>query len=585
MSSRLPTLRRVSQLVFLALFVLLFAGAAFGRAKLLAPDAFLSIDPLLALSAAVSLRRVVQPLLWAAVPVAILSVVLGRVFCGWICPMGTTIDACERAFGLRRLARRAPSSSPADKNAAAATGVRWRRLKYYVLIGLLATMVIPAAHRTAQDLGLRQSVGLSAVYLADPIAMLTRTFAWVVFPAAEWATRMAGDTATGWGYSDLVHNHPLLDQVLAPTQTALSLATRPAYARLGLVTFLLFGGIIALGRFQRRFWCRNLCPLGALLGVLSLIGRRVGLRYGVKVSAQCARCLRCVSECKVGAISISEDSGATAPSRPECIHCYSCLAVCRKSAVSVGIGGRKQSRPEPELRLDRRRVLGAIGAGFAAVAIPKSSLGAMRSSTAQMLRLSDSRLIRPPGSLPEDQFVTACVRCGECMAVCPTNTLQAAVGEGGLEALGTPVIVPRAGACAQSCNLCGNVCATRAIEPFTPEEKKHLYVGAASVDRSACIAWALGRECVVCDEACSYNAISQEISETGVRRPVVNEGICVGCGICECVCPVAPLGAIHVSSSGDKRYLSREEQKRLRDRADQPAPQGDAGGASPYPGL
>ena len=94
------------------------------------------------------------------------------------------------------------------------------------------------------------------------------------------------------------------------------------------------------------------------------------------------------------------------------------------------------------------------------------------------------------------------------MKVCPTNTLQPAVGEGGLEALGTPVIVPRVGACSQPCTLCGSVCPTRAIEPFTVEEKKHLYHGTASVDRSTCIAWAFGRECVICQEACPYNKMS-----------------------------------------------------------------------------
>ena len=164
------------------------------------------------------------------------------------------------------------------------------------------------------------------------------------------------------------------------------------------------------------------------------------------------------------------------------------------------------------------------------------------------------------------------------MKVCPLNALQPAWGEGGLEALGTPILVPRIGPCLQACNLCGRVCPTRAIQPFTEAEKDHLYLGTASIDRSTCIAWASQRMCLVCDEACSYDAIHQ-VEGDGVPRPVVDERVCVGCGMCEWVCPVEPLGAIRVNSSGDRRHLSREEQ-----RSRQP-PEQDAGHGSPYPGA
>jgi polyferredoxin len=554
MSRGLRLTRRASQVIFLAGFLLLFAVAADPLASPIPVDLYLRADPLLALSAMVSLRRIAWPLLWYALPVTVLSILLGRVFCGWICPMGTSIDLLERIFRLRG---RKPSAGP-----------QWHRVKFYLLIAVLVTMLMPAAHRANQELGLTQSVGLSAVYLMDPIALLTRTLTWVGLPVAQWAAVMTSDTVSGWSYSRVVEENPLLNRALSPFQLGLSMVVRPAYFRLGLITFLIFSGIVALSRYQTRFWCRNLCPLGALLGFL---GKLSPVRLAV--SDKCNRCMRCVNECKAGAIG--DD-----PNRyqgPECIECYSCIAVCPEQAISLAVGYDRTAR-EDELRLDRRRVLGAIGAGVAAVAIPKSALSAMKTyATENVLKLSSLRLIRPPGALAETEFVTACVRCGECMKVCSTNTLQPAVGEGGLEALGTPVIVPRVGACAESCTLCGRVCPTGAIQPFSVEEKKHLYLGTASVDRSACIAWAFGRSCMICDEVCPYDAISPDVSAGGVLRPLVDERICVGCGKCEWMCPVEPLGAIRVNSSGDKRHLRREERRLLRDRAEQEKQEG-----SPY---
>jgi len=558
MYRRLRAARRVSQLLFLAAFALLFALATFPPKTRIPVDLFLRADPLIAMSAMVSLRKLIFPLVWYALPVVVLSLFLGRAFCGWICPMGTTLDICER---LLRIRGRRPAQAP-----------RWSRVKFYILIALVVTMLLPAAHRSAREWALTDTVGVSAVYLMDPIALLTRTFTLVGLPVSQWGMGMTRDVVTEWSYATFVADHPMLDRVFAPVQTGLSMLTRDsgAHFRLGLLSFAIFAGIVALGHYSRRFWCRNLCPLGALLGVLGKISP-----VKLAVSEKCTRCMRCVNECKVGAIS--EDPHEY--SGPECIACYSCIAVCPENAVSL-TARRERAGREDTLSLDRRRLLESAGLGLAAAALLKVDWGAARTQAGeQVLKASSQRLLRPPGALGEDAFVTACVRCGECMKVCPTNALQPAFGEGGLESLGTPILVPRIGPCTQACNQCGQVCPTRALEPFSTEEKAHLYLGTASIDRSTCIAWAAGKQCLVCDEACSYDAISQEVGE-GVERPVVNDRICVGCGLCEWVCPVEPLGAIRVYSTGDKRHWTRDEQREFREQAEQ-----ESAGASPYPGL
>jgi len=146
------------------------------------------------------------------------------------------------------------------------------------------------------------------------------------------------------------------------------------------------------------------------------------------------------------------------------------------------------------------------------------------------------------------------------MKVCPTNGLQPALTEAGIEGLWTPILVPKIGECAQNCNLCSKVCPTQAIQPFEKDEKQHIFIGTAVIDRSQCIVWNGDKACLICEEYCSYLAVHfREVD--GVRRPFVNEKKCTGCGKCESACPIQPQAAIRVFSFGDKRHMSREEQK------------------------
>jgi NAD-dependent dihydropyrimidine dehydrogenase PreA subunit len=148
------------------------------------------------------------------------------------------------------------------------------------------------------------------------------------------------------------------------------------------------------------------------------------------------------------------------------------------------------------------------------------------------------------------------------MRVCPTNGIQPALGEAGLEGFWTPVLVPRIGPCAAECTACGQVCPTDALAPFTVEEKYWIYLGTAAIDRSTCLVWAHGRQCLICDEYCTYDAIYWKQDEQGRRVPYVDEYRCVGCGLCENACPIQPLAAIRVSSIGDKREWPRGVQQR-----------------------
>jgi len=159
----------------------------------------------------------------------------------------------------------------------------------------------------------------------------------------------------------------------------------------------------------------------------------------------------------------------------------------------------------------------------------------------------------------KQELLSRCIGCGECVNVCPTDAIQPSHSATELEALWTPRLVPRLGYCDYSCNTCGQVCPTGAIPQLALDEKRRTAIGTARIDRERCIAWAEGRNCIVCEEMCPVpsKAIRVDVeaqdpngAKPSVLRPIVMEGLCIGCGICEYHCPVDGEGAIRVFPVG-----------------------------------
>jgi formate hydrogenlyase subunit 6/NADH:ubiquinone oxidoreductase subunit I len=186
-----------------------------------------------------------------------------------------------------------------------------------------------------------------------------------------------------------------------------------------------------------------------------------------------------------------------------------------------------------------------------------------------------AQLIRPPGSQPEPEFLARCIKCEECLHICPTNVIQPAMTEAGIEGFWTPVMNNTIGYCEINCVLCGEACPTEAIRAISLDEKlgrgefdgNPIVLGTAFFDRGRCLPWAMDRPCVVCQEVCptSPKAIKTEevdIVRNGqvihLKRPHVEPDLCIGCGICEHECPVVDRRAVYVTSVGESR--SRKNQ-------------------------
>jgi ferredoxin len=161
------------------------------------------------------------------------------------------------------------------------------------------------------------------------------------------------------------------------------------------------------------------------------------------------------------------------------------------------------------------------------------------------------RPVRPPGSVPEPEFLQMCVRCGECFQACPNNVLQPLGFQQGLEGLWTPQVVADWSGCEPSCSNCGQVCPTGAIRALPLEEKRFARMGLAVVNRQTCLPYAGRQACQLCVDECAtagYHAVEfirvgtevdpsgQPIEGSGFLAPVVLPERCVGCGLCQTRC-------------------------------------------------
>ncbi|RKX44118.1 MAG: 4Fe-4S ferredoxin [Verrucomicrobia bacterium] len=332
----------------------------------------------------------------------------------------------------------------------------------------------------------------------------------------------------------------LFDPIALLTRTATALAS-PGM-RAGWLLIALFTVLLLLNAWRPRFWCRYICPLGALLGTAS----RLMPGGIVRDKEKCTDCGLCNRDC-IGACSPNSCTRMT-----ECFVCWNCIEDCPEKALSW------QWMPETgqldrETGVSRRAFFGATAGGVAtAIALRTQAIEGY------------PERIRPPGALAEPDFLDRCLKCGECMKVCPTGVLRPALAEAGVSGLWTPVMDMERGYCEYNCVLCAQVCPSGAIERLTIAEKtgQPVKTGTAFVDRSRCLPWSFGRNCVVCEEVCPVSpkaiytdTIHMEIDGkvVALHRPWVDPDRCTGCGLCQHECPVNDLAAIRVTAAGESR--------------------------------
>jgi len=494
-------LRRISQIVCFILFAWLlvrtkmFDSEGVGM-RLAYPNLFSKLDPLAALVNALAGHALYAGLAWSLI-ILIPTFFLGRFFCGWICPLGSLNHFLS---GIRSESKRCKTLIASNRYK------KWQTAKYFVLMaGLLAAIC-------------RSSI----VGWIDPLTLFLRSAGISILPAAASKKFYIVYQPHYW-----------------------------FYVMMG-VAFL---ALLAMNLRVTRFWCRALCPLGALLGMAtrwSILGLH-------KNAATCNKCSQCLVGCQGG----DDPIGGVPWRKAECHLCLNCVAACPHGCLQF-----RFFHQGPEVvgtSLPRRRALAAMATGLAAAPM-------LHAQTARG-KSRNERLIRPPGALDETDFLSQCIRCGECVRVCPNNALQPTFAEAGLEGLWSPVVTPKIGYCEPKCMLCSEVCPTGAIRELTVPQKgwvagdgapsRPVRLGTAVYDREHCMPWARATECLVCEEWCpaepkaiyfeNAQVMDREGNTRTLKRPHVDPNRCVGCGACEFACPLRERPAVYVVSLGESR--------------------------------
>lgn len=502
--------RIISQLLFLTLFFLLLIHSGQSNTQSFPfTDSFFYIDPLIFLLHFLTTGVILPLFLLSLIPIT-LTLIFGRFFCGWVCPFGSINQFFTWLF---RQARKNRKEKGVNKPLL--------KLKYAILIAIIIAAIM----------------GTHFGGWLDPFSLLTRTSTTVINPSINYSIHQI--TKPGANDSGIIAKtfKPLYHFARANILTEKQRSFSQPFLIGGI-----FIAILLLNLYRRRFYCNYICPLGALYGLISKFSF-----FNLKPNSSCISCKACNKTCTYNGSPFEDYM------KSECLTCFNCINDCPKDAIDIKIGlPKKENRTR--IDLGRRRLIGSTITGMTLAALPGIFIHK---------KTKIHRFCRPPGSIKEKDFLAQCIRCGQCMQVCPTNFIQPALLQAGVEGIWTPILNAQSGYCEYECNKCTQVCPTRAIEKITLKQKKEFKIGTAVIDRNRCYTYADGYNCAVCEEHCPVPEKAIRFREvdtwnldgelTKVNQIYILPDLCIGCGICENVCPRGDSPGIVMSAEEESR--------------------------------
>ncbi|HLN19816.1 MAG TPA: 4Fe-4S dicluster domain-containing protein [Bacteroidales bacterium] len=431
--------------------------------------------------------------------VLILTLLSGRTYCSFICPMGIGQDIFSRIGGRVKKRFRRFGYRKADNI-----------LRYIVLITAVGVTII---------------WGIYVLTVLDPFSIFGRFMTFLGKPVFVSINNFLSGILGKAGIYTLAHT-----QHRPFTLVMYSLP----------VLFFLISGIMAFTK--GRLYCNTICPVGTLLGFVSKFSL---LRINFDDSL-CTRCGRCSMRCKSSCIdSINRKFDVS-----RCVGCFNCVNVCQEDAISYSLVKFRRLK-EPKTDESRRKII----VGSVMFLLGMRTFGATQDKKAPKPKQASTIMeqrnypVCPPGGISIEHFNTTCTACSLCISECPNGVLQPAFREYGLVGLMQPVMNYSKSFCSYKCTICTEICPSYALQPLKPEAKQLTQIGKARFIKDNCIVKTERTNCGACSESCPTKAVYMIPFEGNLLIPAVNDEICVGCGHCEYSCPTSPYKAIYVDGN------------------------------------
>ncbi|MCM1036295.1 MAG: 4Fe-4S binding protein [Bacteroides sp.] len=428
----------------------------------------------------------------------VLTLLLGRVYCSVICPLGVMQDIFARIGRASRKNRY--SYSPA------------KTVLRYVMLGV-------AVAAFAAGLG-------SIVALLAPYSAYGRIAQNLLAPLWQLAANLLAALAERY---DSYAFYSVDVWIRSGATFAVAAATLVAIA--------------VLSWRNGRTYCNTICPVGTVLGFIS----RYSIFKPVIDTSKCNGCGLCARNCKAACI----DSKTHTIDYSRCVACMDCLGKCHKGAISYTRRRKSEKTGDEPAQPDasRRRfiaVAGMAAAASAANARDKMVDGGLAAIADKKIPSRTTRIV-PPGAVSLGNMARHCTGCQLCVAACPNGVLRPSTE---LSTFMQPEASYERGYCRPECTRCSEVCPAGAIVKITRADKSAIQTGHAVWVRANCIPLTEGVECGNCARHCPVGAIQMVPCDPdnpdAPKIPVVNDERCIGCGACENLCPARPFSAIYV---------------------------------------
>ena len=449
----------------------------------------------------------------------ILTLLLGRIYCSVICPLGIMQDI------IARLNRK--------KNRYSYSGEK-RVLRYAVLVVFVVLLVVGLGAFAAL-LAPYSSYGRIAENLLRPVYLFGNN---ILASIAEHFNSYAFYHADVW------------------------IKSLPTFI-IAAVSFVVIGYLAWRGG---RTYCNTICPVGTVLSFFA----RFSLFKIYFDEDKCRKCSKCSKNCKASCI----DYKNMTVDYSRCVTCGNCLEQCSFDALHFGMRAKK--KVERGERNEERTEKKGVDEGKRAFLLG-AALATTGAAIAQVKKKTDGGLaviedkeapnrttpITPPGSYSAKNMAQHCTACQLCVSECPNEVLRPSTD---LMTLMQPTMRYERGYCRPECNRCSEVCPTGAIEPIKKEDKTSIQIGHAVWVKHQCIPVMTDAdkdqetvECGNCARHCPTGAILmvplREDDEESPMVPTVNAAKCIGCGACENLCPARPFPAIYVEGHEMHRVL------------------------------